>query len=212
MLRKLLMTTLSVVTLSAHAQRVGITPVKTTEKQDDSQIDYKQVGAPMPQLLLTIVQDTATNSSGDKLIQKHRTRKADENGSKPAAKVTPRKAVMTNEDFDNGANLFVMMFNPTCAHCEDETKMLGKNIDKFKRSKIILMAKPLMRPYMPDFAKAFHVFEHEPMYLGTDSTNFIDNCFLYQSLPQMNIYGHDRKLLKIYTGEVSIDTLAKYIE
>ncbi len=48
------------------------------------------------------------------------------------------------------------------------------------------------------------------MYIGTDSSGFINNVFLYQSLPQINIYSPAHKLIKTYTGEVPIDSLKQY--
>lgn len=187
MLRKLLLLVCVMCATNAIAQHENSTPSKTTQKQDDPKIDYKQTGAPMPSLIFIPYYDT--NS-----------------------KETDHKKYMTNSDFDNGANLFVMMFNPTCSHCQDETVILGKNGSLFKRSKVLLLANIIMKPYMGDFVALTHVDRHPFMYLGVDSTDFINNLFLYQQLPQLNIYNSERKLIRTYTGEVAIDSLKKYIQ
>jgi len=119
---------------------------------------------------------------------------------------------MTDKDFDNGANLLVMMFNPTCGHCQDEAVQMGRNKDVFKRSKVLMLATSVMRPYIPDFVTITHADDFPFAQLGIDSTDFISNVFLYQSLPQINIYDGERKLIRAFAGEVSMDTLKKYIE
>jgi hypothetical protein len=57
-----------------------------------------------------------------------------------------------------------------------------------------------------------HVQDYPFIKAGLDSSGFINNVFLYQTLPQINIYNAERRLLKTYAGEVPMDTLKKYIE
>jgi hypothetical protein len=173
---------------------------KITEKRTDASIDYMHTGAPMPALLMITAVDTGA-------ARQKEGRKKDQERDKVL-----RKPLISNADLDNGASLFVMMFNPTCSHCEDATRMLVKNISLFKKSKIVLLAAGPMKPYLPNFIRSFHVDEYPEIYVGTDSTNFISNVFLYSALPQINIYSGDRKLVKTFTGEVVIDSLKKYAE
>jgi thiol-disulfide isomerase/thioredoxin len=178
------------------AQRGDITQPAAQE------IDYKLIGAPMPRLRYILCHDTATKKSADGNAV-----------HSDAGNATVQKPILTNEDLDNGANLFVMMFNPTCSHCMDETILLEKNGELFKRSKIALLANPVMKAYVGDFVKNTHIDQYPSfMYLGIDSADFINKVFLYRPLPQINIYDKNRKLIKIFTGEVVIDSLSKYIQ
>jgi hypothetical protein len=190
MLRKLLLLICLFGVINVFAQKNGDAPVKATEKQGEPKIDYKQPGAPLPPLQILAYYDTAAQG----------------------AKKEEKKKYLTNSDFDNGANLLVMMFNPTCSHCQDETEMLEKNIFYFKKSKLIMIANMVMVPYMPDFVKNFHIAEYPSFIIGFDATNFISELFLYAALPQLNIYDGDRKLIKTFSGEVSIDSLKGYIQ
>src|ERR1043165_4329183 len=70
--------------------------------------------------------------------------------------VTATGEVITNETIKNDANLFVMMFNPTCEHCEDMTRALEASVGLFKNSKIVLMAGAVMMPYLEYFDKTTH--------------------------------------------------------
>lgn len=195
--------------VSSYAQIAGITPIiKNTENAADAKIDYKVPGTTMPSFLLIVPGDSSWKNEA-KGSSKKDVKAIAKDGEGRQQTVEKH---MTSKEFDNGANLFVMLFNPTCSHCEEETNMLEKNIGLFKKSKLVLMANKVMKPYMADFIKSNHTNEYAPIYVGTDSLGFIDQVFLYQALPQINIYDSDRKLLKIFSGEVSIDSLAKYIQ
>lgn len=187
MLRKLILIAAVFCVTDAMAQKPKATEPKTTQKTEDKFTDYKQPGAPLPPFVLIPYY-------------------------KVSAPLEGRKAIMTNADFDNGANLFVMMFNPTCGHCQEEALNLGRNAELFKKSKVVLAANMNMEPYLDDFITITHVDTHPFMYLGKDSSGLVGNLFLYQMLPQINIYDGERKLIKSYTGDVAIDTLKKYIQ
>jgi hypothetical protein len=187
---------------------VAQTQPKSTQNNAPSTIDYKQTGAPMPPLFFMAYRDTAVDT--EMPVKKKKERK--KMPSMPGTDAMSLYFPVSDKDLDNGANLLVMMFNPTCSHCEEVTDIMSKNIDLFKRTKVVLLANKQMLPYLPDFAQRHHIARYEPMYVGYDSSGFIETLFLYQTLPQINIYGADRKLLKSYCGEVSIDTLKKFIQ
>ena len=221
MFRKLLFLILFSGTANAFAQ-VAITPVKPSEKKIDPPVDYKQMGAPMPAIRVLKYHDTGSNqhvntagvpgdsvAASGKFSKKRKKRLAEE--KKEESKMGSGK-YLTNEDLDNGANLFVMMFNPTCSHCEDETEMLEKNITMFKKSKILLLANPVQSPYVPNFVKNFHIADYPTFYIGIDSSDFISKVYLYSALPQIDIYNKDRKLVKTFAGEIGIDSLQAYIQ
>ncbi len=170
--------------------------VESPEKNEKKEIDYKVVGAPMPKIRLVTLDTFKIDDSpkGRKKKQVHTT-------------VTQE---YTENDFKNKKALFVMMFNPTCGHCEEQTDNIEKNISKFGKSKFILMANPVMKSYLPDFIKNHKVKDYPSMYIGIDSSEFITKTFMYSALPQITIYDKDRKLVKIYNGEISIDSLLQY--
>jgi len=210
MVRSLIVVLIVLYTTNLFAQSAGSSLPKTTEKQDETQIDYKQVGAPMPPIRLIVYKDTST-AKKDSVAATTRAGKKKKKEPVPNMLQAPAK-VVTSENVNNGANLFIMLFNPTCGHCEDETAMLQKNIGLFKKSKFLMMVNPTMMPYLPDFVNRLHLTDYPLFTVGVDSAGFINNVFLYQALPQINIYNAERKLLKVYAGEVSIDTLKQYIQ
>jgi len=209
MLRRLFILLFIALSTNVVAQQVAITPVKSTEKKEP-EIDYKLIGAPMPSIRVILYQDSVANSKAakikDSLLNSGR-KKARRHERKEEGKL-----VLTNEDVDNGANLFVMLFNPTCSHCQDETAILKNNISLFRKSKVVMMASPVAKPYLPDFVNMLHMLDYPVFSVGVDSAGYQQNTYMYLALPQINIYDHDRKLIKVFNGEIEIDSLKKYIE
>lgn len=172
---------------------------ESKERIPVEKINYELMGSPMPSLLMVTLDTVAQ----DKKIKKH-----DDFTLSPY-----RTKMYTDRHFDNDANLIVMMFNPTCGHCEDQADRFVKNISMFKKTKLIFLANMGMKDHLPNFAANHHTAEYPNVItLGADSSDFIKNVFLYQALPQINIYSADRKLLKTYTGNVPMDTLAQFIQ
>lgn len=120
--------------------------------------------------------------------------------------------LVTKKDLANDANLLVMMFNPTCEHCQEETELFKKNIYAFKKTQLILVAAPVMKDYMEFFENVVRVKEYPTVQVSLDSCKFIDRAFTYQSLPQINIYDKERKLIKMFSGDTPMDSLRQYIE
>ncbi len=156
----------------------------------ETKTDYNAIGAPMPPFI-AIMQETV---------------------AQPDANTRYNYTLLTDKQVKNKANLFVMLFSPVCEHCEDQSMLIEKNFDLFKKSKIVLMCGKQYRQYLNNFLLITHKKDYPQMNVGVDSTDFMKKTMLYTQLPQINIYDHDRKLLKIYSGGVPIDSLKQYIE
>ena len=191
MLRNIIIAIILFTGLTSFAQQAKKGPGKTAIAATP-QVDYHAKGAPMPEILLITFDSIRTKG----LFRKK--------------KMIP--LLISGKELENNANIFVMLFNPTCGHCEDQTDLFEKNMALFKKTKLVLMANKIMQPYLPDFIRNHHVKEYPKITIGMDSLDFINRTTLYSSLPQINIYSPDRKLIRTFCGDVSIDTLRQYIQ
>lgn len=121
------------------------------------------------------------------------------------------KTVLTNNDLKGEGNVLLMLFNPTCEHCMDMTTLVQKNMFLFKKTKIMLLSGANMMPYLSYFKNTVHTEEFPSIKIAVDSAKTIDVLFNYITLPQINFYGPDHKLLKTFNGDVPIDSLKNYI-
>lgn len=158
-------------------------PLQTATSADTAIINYKEIGAPMPPLKVTVYK------------------------GKDAG-----KEIITDKDVANKANLFVMMFNPTCGHCQEETQLIEKNIFLFKESHIVLLAAPTMDSYMDFYDNTTKFTQYPSIKVGLDNSDFITKTFNYVGLPQINIYDKNRKLIKIFNSDTPLDSLKPYIQ
>lgn len=131
----------------------------------------------------------------------------------PKLKLTTRKGEsLTEKDFENDANLIVMIFNPTCDHCQQQTIQFQKNIEMFKDSKLLLIAAPQMIDYLEFYNNITRYYKYPQMTVAVDSNGYIDKTYHYEALPQINIYDKNRKLTKIFYSETDMKLLEPYIE
>lgn len=121
---------------------------------------------------------------------------------------------ITGDLVKNGSNLFVIVFNPTCEHCEEETQLLHKNVFLFKGSKVLMIAAPIMTEHLSFFDGNVHISEYPSTFtVSVDSARIQDKIFNYTQLPQINIYsGKEGRLLKTFNGYVPIDSLKPFIQ
>ncbi len=209
MLRVLFFTSLCLVSSTLLAQK----PVKPKFHKTDT-TDYQVIGAPMPKLIITTLFDTAKEKHYNVVIDKkesHKKKRIRQNEFDHNLKLH-EKLVVTQDDLNNDANLFVMMFNPNCSHCEDMTEEIEKYNKYFVKSKWVMVAHKTNKILLPNFIKSFKINDYPFMYIGADSVNFNDNAYMFKALPQINIYDHNRKLIKYYAGDIPMDSLAAYIE
>ncbi len=119
---------------------------------------------------------------------------------------------MTDQDLKNDASLIVMLFNPTCEHCEQQTIDFRDHIYLFKKTNLMLLAAPGMGPYLGYFTTNTKIEQYPTIQVGLDSAEYIEKTFKYVTLPQINIYDKERKLVKMFYGYTPLDSLKQYIE
>ncbi len=204
MLRKLLIIGCLFCTHLAFAQKTVPNAKPPFQKAESVDVPEQAIGAPLPPFILIKMPKPVAEKTHSK--QKKHTSE----GTETPALAPPK--LITNKDVKYDANLFMMFFNPTCGHCEDMTELLEKHIQLFNKTKIVMVASPNARPYMPEFEKGYNTDQYSTLIVGTDSLNLIGKLFLYHSLPQINIYDKNRKLLKVFSGDTPLDSLKPYIQ
>jgi hypothetical protein len=133
--------------------------------------------------------------------------------SLPAMKIyTIEGQRLTENDLKGEGNLIVMLFNPTCGHCEDQVLLLKEHRDKIQNHKLVLLAADNMVAHLGYFQQITGTAEMKEMILGVDSAAYIEQTFLQTTLPQLNVYNKDRKLVHIFQGLTPIDSLKSYLD
>jgi hypothetical protein len=129
----------------------------------------------------------------------------------PPVNIKVGDKIVTSKDLKNKANLFLMIFNPLCDHCQHTTQKVIEKIGALDKSHFMLVATPEMKQYMGTFDSVTQVSKYPKLQVGYDSST-IARLNTFMGLPQINIYDKDRKLIKILTSDFPIDSLVKYME
>lgn len=162
----------------------------------EGKTSYKQPGDPMPPFkVITLPWVEIFNDGGKEKVRE----------------ISPMKTI-TNADLPKDKYTIIMLFNPTCGHCEEQTEQFEKNIGLFKNVQLLFIAAPIMGPYLGNYATKYHLNEYPQIWCGLDYDNFIDKAFLYYALPQLCIYDKNQKLIKNMSGGTPIDSLKQYIQ
>lgn len=117
-----------------------------------------------------------------------------------------------NKDLGKKKNTIIMLFNPTCEHCQYQTNEFEKNVGILKNVNFLLIAAPGMTEYFPTFESFTHVSQYPSLRVGLDSCKYIEHVFTYTALPQINVYDKDNRLMKVFSGEVAVDSFKRYVD
>jgi hypothetical protein len=112
-----------------------------------------------------------------------------------------QKTMLAIDRLDPTKSVVLMMFNPSCDHCVEQAKDIIANQDKYGETVFVLVTGDQMGEYLPDFYQKIGYNYQKNIYIGVDVTMASYDFFAFEGLPQLNIYGRDRKLIAIYTKE-----------
>jgi hypothetical protein len=121
---------------------------------------------------------------------------------------------ITKNVLEAKSKLVLMMFNPVCGHCEDQTKMFLQHLDStFINTNFLLIASSVQRSNLSYFNTNVQFSGHSPrLVVGIDSAKVIDKLYHYVELPQINIYdAKTLRLEKTFNGYRTLDSLKMFL-
>ena len=118
----------------------------------------------------------------------------------------PGRALFTKDDLPKKP-VMLMIFSPMCEHCQQETKELLKNIDKFSQSTIVMTT---MMPYdsMMTFREKYKLASYDNIIVGQDYKYQLPNFFVISNLPFLAFYDKKGKLISSAQGNMPIEKAA----
>lgn len=165
-------------------------------------------------LLVTLIIGMTANLSAQKALTKDSDSKAQSelNSSLPDLKIEVSAAqVFTNKDLKSNVPFFLIVINPTCSHCINETKLICENAELFKNVKVAFMTKKDRVIDIQEFKKKTGLDQHTEFIIGTDQADAIAKLPLSGMLPHILIYDKNRKLVKTFDGNTPIEDFKQYL-
>ncbi|HET9056492.1 MAG TPA: hypothetical protein VFN30_06570 [Chitinophagaceae bacterium] len=126
------------------------------------------------------------------------------------------KIMLTDSSFFYKDNLkknratIIILFSPECDHCKKQIEQLIQNIDKFKKTQI-LMISPLPFTKIKEFYNEYQIHRYKNIKMGKDALYFFANYFQTHYIPFIAAYDKNKQLIKGWEGNVNTDDLIKAV-
>lgn len=114
----------------------------------------------------------------------------------------------TKDDLPKKKASMLIVFSPSCEHCQHETAELIKNIDKFKDVEIVMAT---MMPYdsMMNFREKYKLADYENIIVGQDTQYFLPSFYMISYLPFLAFYDKKKELIDVFQGTMKMEDVIK---
>jgi len=114
--------------------------------------------------------------------------------------------LFSKEDLPKKTAVLLIIFNPECEHCQHETEELIKNMDSFKKIKIV-MATMMPLKEMNEFIVKYDLSKFDNIIVGKDIHYLLPGFYMINSLPYLAMYDKQGHLLSTFEGTMKMEDL-----
>ena len=118
----------------------------------------------------------------------------------------PDSSLFTRSDLKKNKPVIIFVFSPECGHCQHETELMIKNIDKLKGVQILMVT---YLPYneMIDFYNNYKLNRFSNITVARDAAFFFPVYFKVKNFPSFYIYDKRGNFRQFLEGDVGIDKI-----
>ena len=120
----------------------------------------------------------------------------------------PDSTLFTKDDLVKKRPTLIMVFSPDCEHCQNMTKELKANIEKFRKAQII-MASPLEYSYLKKFYDEYGIADCPIITMGQDPGYMLGTFYKVRAFPKIYLYDKKGNYVRAFEGEVPISQIAE---
>ena len=113
---------------------------------------------------------------------------------------------INTQNATNEKQTILMYISPDCEHCHNLTTDLLKNMQRLKDIQIYMLT-PMPLTDLKHFYNDFHLGDYKNITVGRDYGFSFDKIYNAPTFPCTVIYNKEKKLVKMYRSEVSIDKI-----
>jgi thiol-disulfide isomerase/thioredoxin len=118
----------------------------------------------------------------------------------------PDSTAFTRNNLHKRKATVFIIFSPDCSHCQHETELLLKDIQKFKNTQIVMISY-LPYPEMMKFYKVYNIAKYPKITMAHDTKFFFPVFFKVQNLPSIFVYDKQGNFKKSFEGDVKMDSI-----
>lgn len=104
----------------------------------------------------------------------------------------------STKDLVKGEPVLLVLFNPSCGHCQILLEQVRDNIAIFGKTNIIFLTGKPLKEVLPNYVKNVKVDKMKEINVVSDNSDITLKIFEYQGIPQIMLYDKEHKLQYIY--------------
>lgn len=117
---------------------------------------------------------------------------------------------ITKNDLKKNEKTMVFVFSVDCDHCKHLTEEMLKNMDKFKKTQI-LMVTPFKVEQMKEYYAAYKIQNYPNIIMASEPTRQIMYFYDLHYFPGLYIYNKKQQFVKGFEGTAKLDSLLFYL-
>lgn len=154
-------------------------------------------------LSITYVQAQQANTEATEDLDRYKQM----NAPVPAFRIETAEGQFHSEKDIPAKSAIVVLFNPTCDHCQDLAKDMVKHKDEFAHTPLMFIAAKDMKPYLNDFIETTGLKHIPQAIVGADRSDVIYQLYEFKALPQTNVYTEKGMLKYKHNGSITVKEL-----
>ncbi len=117
----------------------------------------------------------------------------------------------TKADLPKKAAIMLMLFNPECEHCKQETEDLISKIDRFKNIQVV-MATNTTFSRMLAFRETYQLAKYKNIIVAQDTHYFLPTFYMIRNLPFLAFYNRKKGLISVFEGTLPMEKVLQEFE
>ncbi len=112
--------------------------------------------------------------------------------------ITAQGEEKKTSDLVQGQPVLLVLFNPSCGHCQKLLEQIRDNIAIFDKINIVFLTGKPLKEVLPNYVKNVKVDKMKEIMVVSDNSDITLKIFEYYGIPQIMLYNKDHKLEYMY--------------
>jgi peroxiredoxin len=117
---------------------------------------------------------------------------------------------ITKNDLKKNEKTMIFIFSVDCDHCKHLTEEVLKNIDKFKKTQIVMIT-PFKVEQMKEYYDQYKIKNYPNIIMASEPTRQIMYFYDLHYFPGLYIYDKKQQFVKGFEGTAKLDSLLFYL-
>ncbi|SFN46196.1 Thioredoxin-like domain-containing protein [Chitinophaga sp. YR627] len=118
--------------------------------------------------------------------------------------------INTKDSLKKNEKTLVFVFSVDCDHCKHLTQEVLQNIDKFKKTRILMLT-PFQPEQMKQYYNSYNIKNYPNIIMASEPTRQIMYFYNLHYFPGLFVYDKKQKFVKGFEGTVKMEELMTYL-